>query len=61
VQTRIAIEKFKSGEYGFGEMCNTILKTYRELNGFVPNSVDEISIIDRDVRRYVQKRFGDRG
>lgn len=53
----VAIERFKSGEFGFFKMVDLILKSYKKFDKTVVNSIEDIVAIDREVREFTKSLF----
>ena len=51
----VAIERFFSGSIGFLEITKLILRAYEEFNKVRANSVEELFLIDREVREFSKK------
>ena len=49
-----AMKIFKKGDCSFGQMCGKILETYDKFAHRVPNSIEEVFEIDKEVREYVK-------
>ncbi len=50
----VAIERFKSGEFGFFGMVDLILKAYKKFEGYEANSIEDIVLIDKEVRKFTR-------
>ena len=51
----VAIDRFKSGEFGFFGMVDVLLEAYRYFDKTVTNSIEDIVFIDKEVREFTQK------
>ncbi len=51
----VAIGRFRSGEFGFFKMVDLILKAYKKFEGYKANSIEDIVLIDKEVREYSKK------
>ena len=52
-----AIEKFKSQKCNFGKMCDSILETYKRFENSVPESINDINSIDKEVREFIKYKI----